>query len=162
MPRSVERTPRGRETLLFATPEAAQEFSERARTRIEQQRQPGIIKTKEIIADEIAKEFAKDGEGVDSLKYPWEHTPEEHTEVQHLVNVAFEKDLQAALKQARASQHYPRNLDLLHDVLTTEMYQLMTQHGVNKQSTLVWGVAFAVLALVALFTIGIILIAVAG
>ncbi len=123
---------------MFDTPEAAQEFSERVADRVALAQQPGTTKKKEIVAEEIAEEFAKQGEPVDLIRHPWDHTQAEHAEVQTLVNLAFDKDLRSALQSAKASSHYPRNLDLFHDVLTTEMYRLLQEQQVNKQPLAVW------------------------
>jgi hypothetical protein len=146
-----ERTPQERETLVFDTPEAAQEFSERVAERVEQERQPGTQKKKEILAEEVAEEFAKQSEPVDLIHHPWDHTRAEHAEAQALVNLAFEKNLHSALRRAKASSYYPRNLDLFHDVLTTEMYRLLQEQRVNKQPLAVWTLtAVAVLLATAL------------
>src|SRR5581483_1621228 len=137
MPSSRERTPTERETLVFPTPEAAQEFRERVGERLENEQRPGIGRTREIVGDELAREFAKEGEHVQLINQPWEHTPAEHEEVQGLVDVAFAKDLPAAVRQAKTSPHYPRNLDLLHDLLTGEMYDALRQGRLNQQPA--WG-----------------------
>ncbi len=144
----AERSARERETLIFATPEAAAEFKEATGEQLRaQEKTAGVGQKREVIADAVAAEFAKEGETVALVKTPWEHTSVEHEEVQHLVDVAFAKDLPTAIKQARGSPHYPRNLDLLHDVLTGEMYDAMKGSGIAKQSILPWVLAF-VLAVV--------------
>ncbi|MEX0649600.1 MAG: hypothetical protein WD200_01200 [Candidatus Andersenbacteria bacterium] len=147
MAQSFERTPQERETLIFSQPEQAQEFSERVAERITTP--TGQRSKKESLAQELAEEFDRQGEGVGKVLHPWEHTAEEHQEVQQLVNVAFEKDLPAALKLARSSNHYPRNIDLLHDVLTTEMYELVRESHLNHQPTGVVWLVTAVLILLA-------------
>lgn len=124
-----ERTQYERETLVFPTPEGAQGFREKVErplTSLGQGRRAAV-------AQQLQEEFAKAGETVGTIKTPWEHTAAEHEEVQRLVDVAFAQDLPAAIRQAKTSGHYPRNLDLLHDVLTGEMYELMRQHGLQKQ-----------------------------
>ena len=129
-----ERTPQEKETLVFPDQEEAREFAERVEGRITQEQQPGVDKRRDIIAEELANQFDAQGEGVDIVRHPWEHSQEEHQEVQDLVNLSFSKDLRAALKEAKASPNYPRNLDLFHDVLTGEMYKVMADGKVNKQS----------------------------
>ncbi len=143
MPPNHERAPRERETLIFSHPEAAQKFSERVRERVHPQQSSAVQRKREIIAEEVAKEFEKEGLGVSNLHQPWEHTPAEHEEVQHLVNMAFQKDLSTTLRSARHSSHFPRNLDLLHDVLTNEMYELLKGSGVNKQAMGLWWLGIA-------------------
>ncbi len=152
MPAASERTPREKETLIFPTAEGAQEFSERVRGRVRKQPYQDVQAGREIMAAEVAEEFAKAGEPVDNIRHPWNHTPAEHEEVQTLVNIAFEKDLSFALKKAQQSSSYPRNLDLLHDVLTTEMYDFIMKQQFNRQPMGSWaavmlGVVLAVLLL---------------
>lgn len=149
-----ERTSHERETLIFQNPEGAQQFRERVEGRLSRDQKPGIQRQREALAEEIATEFEREGEGTATLKTPWEHTLPEHEEVQRLVNTAFAKDLKAAIKEARQSSHYPRNLDLLHDVLTGEMYKLLTEHKVNKQTVHMWVIAIvSVFAALLLFII---------
>lgn len=143
-----ERTPRERETLIFQNPEAAQQFRERVEGRLLREQQPGITKKREAIAQEVTHEFVQAGEAAHSLHQPWEHTPQEHEEVQHLVNIAFAKDLKVALAKSRQSPAYPRNLDLLHDLLTGEMYTILAKHNVNRQPMGLW--LFAVVGIIAL------------
>lgn len=128
-----ERTAHERETLIFKTPEQAREWREQVGERLEQARQPGVDRRREQLGEEISKEFAVHGEAAGGLRTPWEHTHAEHEEVQALVDTAFAKDLPAALRVAAKSAHYPRNLDLFHDVLTGEMYKLLIEHKLNKQ-----------------------------
>lgn len=148
---SHERTPQERETLIFSNPEAAQAFRERVEGRLSHDQRSGVGRSRELVAEEVAAEFAKEGEAVASLRQPWEHTPQEHHEVQQLVNVAFAKDLKAALTQARQSESYPRNLDLLHDVLTGEMYKLISDQRVNKQPTAIWALAITGIVILVVF-----------
>lgn len=145
---SQERAPYERETLVFDNPEDAGVFKERIKERETQEKTPGVKRRREIIGEELAAEFEKQGESVGNLNQPWEHTEQEHTDVQELVNVVFAKDLKAGLAKARSSSHYPRNLDLLHDVLTTEMYDLTRDHSVNKQSLGVPLLTVVIIALV--------------
>ncbi len=128
-----EREPREKETLIFSEPERAREFAERVSERARRGSTPGVVRRREAVAQEVAAELARQGEAADVLSRPWEHTAAEHKEVQELVDMAFDQDLSAALKKARASEDYPRNIDLLHDVLTSELYEMLQQRGINKQ-----------------------------
>lgn len=143
----MERTPRERETLIFDRPEAARRFAERVAERLRRTARPGVKRGRETVAEAVAEEFASHGEAA-SLTQPWEHTREEHKEVQELVDVAFARDLPAALRQARASAAYPRNIDLLHDVLTGELYAILQQRGLNRQRWDTWPAAAGVLIIV--------------
>lgn len=134
-----ERTPQERETLIFPSAEEAQGWLEQFGEHLGQEQRLGIRRRRELLGEELAEEFEKQGEGVALIARPWEHTQAEHAEVQHLVDVAFARDLPAALKLARSSGYYPRNIDLFHDVLTTEMYQLLREEKLNQQP-LAWGV----------------------
>jgi hypothetical protein len=96
---------------------------------------------------------------VDVIRHPWDHSPQEHHETQELVNTAFEKDLRAAIQQARQGNHYPRNLDLFHDVLTSEMYDLLKETHLNRQPVGIWALA-AVSVIAAAFLIIVLLFAV--
>lgn len=127
-----ERTPRERETLIFSTPEEAGEFRERVDRESSREVIRGVKRDHEVVADAVAHEFAAHSEGVGMLTKPWEHTPQEHEEAQRLVDTAFAEDLEVALRRARGSAHYPRNVDLLHDVLTNELYTLVREQGVNR------------------------------
>jgi predicted ATPase len=128
-----ERTPRERETLIFSSPEAAQEFTQEVQEQLRQSEQAGIHRKRAVVATAVTKEFEKEGEAAEVVRHPWEHTTTEHAEAQRLVDIAFAKDLPAALRAARQSQHYPRILDLFHDVLTGEMYGLLHEHKLNRQ-----------------------------
>ncbi len=142
------------ETLIFDTPEEGQAFTERAAEQMRQNPGPqGIDQRREVVGEELAKEFEKEGEAVDLVKHPWEHTQPEHQEVQQLVNLAFEKNLKTAIDKARGSDHYPRNLDLLHDVLTTEMYKQVADHGLDTQATGLRILVIASIALAAVFIV---------
>ncbi len=142
-----ERTPRERETLIFDRPEAARRFAERVAERLRRTARPGVQRGREMVAEAVAEEFAAHGEAA-GLTQPWQHTKEEHTEVQQLVDVAFARDLPAALRQARASAAYPRNIDLLHDVLTGELYAILQQRGLNRQRWDTWPAVTGVLVIV--------------
>lgn len=133
MPSSfTERAPRERETLIYDTPEEADAFLESAHEQVRQQ-EGDARASRQVVGDKVAQEFASAGHAVDSLKTPWEHTAAEHDEAQALTNIAFSKNLGAALAAARASRTFPRNLDLFHDALTGELYQALLDHKVNRQ-----------------------------
>ncbi len=133
-----ERSPHERETLVFASPEEAKNFQERVVQKREQERQSDVRDDRSTISQELEKEFAQHGESVDTVKDPWEHSSGEHEEAQRLVNIAFEKDLSAAVREARKSKHYPRNLDLVHDVMTGQLYDMLREHKANKQPLSHW------------------------
>lgn len=156
MASSFERSAVEKESLIFSDPEKAQEFT----GRLEKRAEKGFSREsrREQLAEELVHEFEQEGEGVDRITHPWEHTSQEHEEVQQLVTIAFEKDLPTALRAARSSDHYPRNVDLLHDLLTTEMYDLVQESQLNKQATgLLWittlGVSLLLLVIVILVLI---------
>lgn len=121
------------EKLIFQSPERATEFATHVENRITQERKPGIVKQKEIVSQELVKEFESAGHGVQVLSHPWEHSVLEHAEAQALVNTAFTKDLSAAIAQAEKSPSFPRNIDLFHDVLTGEMYDAISRARINSQ-----------------------------
>lgn len=122
---------RGGENLVFATSQEAQAFRESVEGRIDSSRMHGATRPREIVGEELAKKFEEHGAAVASLHTPWEHTQEEHAEVQDLVNIAFADDLQSAIRAAEKSSSFPRNMDLLHDVLTSELYDAVVQGRVN-------------------------------
>ena len=143
-----EREPRERETLIFPDAQQAREFREGVSERVAEQPKD-VRREREIVAEAVTEELAAHGEGGHSLEQPWQHSPAEHTEVQELVDVAFARDVTAALKAARQSEYYPRNIDLLHDTLTTELYEGILEHQLNKQPILgklllVFGIMIAV------------------
>lgn len=146
-----EREPREKETLIFSEPERAREFAERVSGRARRESGPGVTRGREAVSQEVAAELLKQGEAADVLSRPWEHTGAEHKEVQGLVDMAFDQDLSAALKRARGSGTYPRNIDLLHDVLTSELYEILRERGINRQPLRSWpvmaGVAVAAVVL---------------
>lgn len=149
-----EREPGERETLVFRGQEQAREFAERVDERSRRESEPGVVRQREAVGQEVAAEMARHGEAATVLSQPWEHTKEEHEEVQGLVDMAFEQDLSVALKKARASESYPRNIDLLHDVLTSQLYEMLQQRGINKQSLKSWPVvAGAVVVVVVLLIV---------
>lgn len=141
-----EREPRERETLIFPTPERAREFAERVSERARRESGLGVTVKREAVSREVAAEFLKQGEASDVLSRPWEHTAAEHREAQELVDMAFDQDLPEALKRARRSEDYPRNIDLLHDVLTSELYEILRQRGINRQPLKSWPVMAGVAA----------------
>lgn len=154
-PSTPERSAHEKETLIFPTTEAAQAFRERVGEQLAQPQPAGVDRQRDVVAEAVAAEFEQHGEAAATLREPWTHTPAEHEEVQQLVNVAFAKDLGAALAAARHSPHYPRNVDLLHDVLTGEMYELLREGGLNKQPLFGW--ALVLFTLVLLLVAGILL-----
>ncbi len=159
MEKRRERTDWERETLVFPDQERAESFRQEVGERLQTQNEvKGVDRTKEKIGEIVAEQIAAAGEAVDSIKSPWEHTKEEHEEAQILVNTAFAKDLTAAIKQAQSSPNYPRNLDLFHDVLTSEMYDLVVTSKLNKQPLAGWvlliggmvlGIGLAILVILA-------------
>lgn len=138
---------------MFPSAEQAQRFREQAAERAGRTRQPEVRRDREALAEAVAEEFAQYGEGVGLVREPWEHTPAEHAEAQQLVDVAFAQDLSAALKLARQSEHYPRNLDLFHDVLTSELYDLMRETGINRQPLTAWILTGFIVVLVAVLIV---------
>jgi len=133
MPSSPERSKSQQETLIFPQAEQAQEFAGKVAEKLNEQAPNDVKQQREVVGQAVAEEFIQHGEAVDTLRDPWDHTPAEHSEAQQLVDEAFNKDLSAAIKTAQQSQHYPRNLDLFHDVLTNEMYDLIRQNNLNRQ-----------------------------
>ncbi len=120
-----------RERLVFPSPEASADFIRSVETRIQEESRPGISKQREIISQELGKQFDQAGHGVSELTHPWEHTDAEHKEAQELVDVAFHHGLSVAIAQAEKSSSFPRNIDLFHDVLTGEMYDTLKASRVN-------------------------------
>jgi len=147
---SPERAPHEKETLVHQTPEQAAEFQQEVAERVEQQRGDVVASPREAVGEVVADEMALHGHGVTELSQPWEHSEAEHVEAQALVDIAFDRDLPAALAKARASDTYPRNLDLFHDVLTNELYSMLVEHKLNHQPLAGWGLLLAVIVLVAL------------
>ena len=143
-----EREPREKETLIFSEPEQAREFAERVGERAHRDSTPGVVRRREAVGQEVANELARQGEAADVLSRPWEHTGVEHKEAQELVDMAFDQDLSVALKKARASDNYPRNIDLLHDVLTSELYEILQQRGINRQPLKSWPVTMGIIAVI--------------
>jgi hypothetical protein len=143
-----ERTPREKETLMFATPEQASAWREDVGQKIDQQR-GAVRQDREIVAEAVSQQFAQYGEAGGTISHPWEHTPAEHEEVQVLVDTAFAEDLPAALKLAKKSSSYPRNLDLLHDLLTSEMYDLVKEGDLGRQPLGLWITEVSVIILLA-------------
>jgi len=129
---SVERRIGGeRESLIFRDPEHANEFQESFERRVQHESMKGAKRERELMGDELVKVFEQEGVGVTPVREPWEHSQEEHQEAQHLVDVAFSSGLDAALKQAHESAHFPRNIDLLHDALTGALYDAVVVSRVN-------------------------------
>lgn len=138
MPSFKERSPYERETLMFPNKEQAAEFAEQVAERMRKEQESGVRRDREIVREEVAEQMAQAGQAVSLIKTPWEHTPDEHAEAQALVDIAFAEDLNAAIKQAQSSRHYPRILDLFHDVLTNEMYDLVQEYRLNRQPLIGW------------------------
>lgn len=149
-----ERSPQERETLIFPSSEQAREFAERVDEKSRQDKVRGVKRRREMVAEAVSDEFIKQGEAVNNYLQPWEHNKQEHEEAQKLVDEAFEKDLSVAIKKAQGSDNYPRNLDLFHDVLIGEMYEVLTERGLNKQRLasrqVLWGMGVVILLLVAI------------
>ncbi len=127
-----------RETLAFSTPEHAEKFTEKVEQRTEYEEHPEINREREIVAEELAKEFSQAGEEVSLVSTPWEHSTKEHEEAKQLVQIALKKDLRAAIEQAKKQADYPRNVDLLHDLLTTELYNEIRSKGLTRESLSPW------------------------
>lgn len=152
MAQSFERTPQERETLVFSNPEQAREFAEKVAEKAATPE--GSRSRKETVKQQLAQEFERSGEAVGTITHPWEHSQQEHEEVQRLVDIAFEKDLPTALNVARSSKGYPRNIDLLHDVLTTEMYDLVKDSHLRRQPTgLAWITTVGLLVLAGIIVV---------
>lgn len=144
------------ESLIFTSKEKAGEFIERVERRKGRERRPGVRRDREVLADELAREIERQGEEAIDVSQPWEHSPEEHREVQALVETAFREDLVLALRKMRKSTNYPRIVDLFHDVLTDQMYEALVRAGLNKQriGKGMWGIV----GVVGLLVIGALLI----
>lgn len=127
-----------RESLIFRNPEQAGAFKESVERRIQQEAIPGASAKKEAVAEELVRVFETEGVGVTPIREPWEHTPREHQETQKLVDIAFSHDLAAAIAAARTSEFFPRNLDLLHDVLTNRLYDAVVMEKVNTSHAPAW------------------------
>ena len=121
----------GRDSLIFRTPEQANQFQESFERRVRAESTKGTIRKRELLGEELVKVFEQEGVGVNPIREPWEHTPQEHAEAQQLVEVAFASGLDVALKQAHESTLFPRNIDLLHDVLTGRLYDSVVASRVD-------------------------------
>lgn len=140
------------ERLIFNSVERAKQFTERVEDRITEQKKSGVIKAKEIVSQELAKQFEQEGHGVSAYTHPWEHTEGEHREAQQLVNIAFTNDLAIALSQAEKSPSFPRNIDLFHDVLTGKMYEAIVSARLNTYHAPLWIILLLVFFFVLLFS----------
>lgn len=149
MPSFKERAPAERESLIFSGREQAERFIEHVGERLTRAGTSGIKRDREKVAEAVADEFAAEGEAVSVIKQPWDHTPEEHRETQALINTAFSQDLGAAIKQARRSRYYPRIIDLMHDILTNELYEAVNEFRVNRQGTGVWFIFIMLVLMIA-------------
>jgi|SRR3989344_41242 len=142
---------RGGDNLVFSSSQEADRFRESVEQRVAQEQGNGAVRRREIVAEELVKKFEEHGVGTSSLHRPWEHSQEEHAEVQELVNTAFAHDLRDALRQAENSPSFPRNIDLFHDVLTGELYAAVLGQRLNIVHFSAWRIAllaFPVLLLV--------------
>ncbi|MEX1997414.1 MAG: hypothetical protein WEA04_01925 [Candidatus Andersenbacteria bacterium] len=126
------------QTLIFSNPEEALAFTHELRKRIHRAPRGSTHSLRDIVAQAVAEQFAQWGEAVDRVREPWQHNRAEHQEAQRLVEVAFAHDLPTALRRARQSSHYPRNLDLFHDALTAELYRILQPHHPNRQPLGSW------------------------
>lgn len=122
---------RGGERLVFANSQEGAQFREVVEKRIASERRADASKEREIVGEELAKKFDEHAVGVSPLRTPWEHTQEEHNQVQDLVTMAFTHDLRYALHHAENSPLFPRNIDLFHDVLTGELYSAVLNRRLN-------------------------------
>lgn len=141
---------RGGENLVFANAQEAAQFRESVESGIAKNGPSGTHRPREILAEELAKKFEEHGAGVSSLHTPWEHSQEEHNEVQDLVNIAFADTLPAALRRAENSPSFPRNIDLFHDVLTGELYNAVTGQRLDTMRVSVLTIAAIALPIVLL------------
>ncbi|MCE9643199.1 MAG: hypothetical protein K8Q97_02610 [Candidatus Andersenbacteria bacterium] len=121
-----------RESLIFRNPEQARSFQESYERRVEKHAVPGTKRDKELLGEELVQVFEHEGVGVTPIREPWEHSPEEHKEVQALVETAFSDGLDVAIAKAKTSEYFPRNIDLLHDVLTGRLYDAVIADRVNE------------------------------
>lgn len=142
-----ERTRHEQETLIFNTAERAREFAETTGEQLNMGQRRAVRRDREIVAEAVAHEFTKEGHAVHSLKTPWQHSPAEHSEAQRLVDLSFSHDLPTALKAARQSKYFPRILDLFHDVLTSELYDAMREHKLNRQPLIGWSLLAGIVIL---------------
>jgi hypothetical protein len=122
----------GRESLLFRNPEQADSFRQSYERRVEKEALPGVNRGREIMADHLVEVFEHEGVGITPVREPWEHSTAEHEEVQQLVEVAFTDGLEGAIHRAKESPHFPRNIDLLHDVLTGRLYEAVVTSRANS------------------------------
>lgn len=133
-----DRTRRERETLVFHSPEGAEDFTRNVENRINKEKKVDVSRSREIVSQELAKQFEQEGHGISALTHPWEHSDAEHAEAQRLVDLAFAQDLSVAISEAEKSPSFPRNIDLFHDVLTGEMHEAITRSRVRGHYIPVW------------------------
>jgi len=141
-------TTKERETLIFQSPERAEEFTAHIEQRIKEESTHDVSRGREVVSEELVKQFDQHGHGVAVLSHPWEHSVIEHAEAQELVNTAFTKDLSAAIAQAENSPLFPQNIDLFHDVLTGEVYEAVSRMRMNTQT-----MSYKMVTLLGLFAI---------
>lgn len=121
-----------RESLIFRNPEQARSFQESYKRRVEQETITGTSRKRELLGEQLVDVFEHEGVSVTEIREPWEHSKEEHKEVQQLVETAFTHGLSLAIIQAKESNFFPRNIDLLHDVLTGRLYDAVISEKINQ------------------------------
>ena len=143
-----ERTPYEKDTLIFSSPTEAREFTASVEGQWARPGE-GAVTKRDVVKNEVARRIEDAGEVLQTIHQPWPHTDEEHADAQQLVDLAFQKNLRVALREAKKRAYYPRNLDLFHDLLTGEMYDLVRETGMNSSPLLVWALEIMGILLVA-------------
>lgn len=137
-------------SLVFSTPERAQEFAERVKGNLERKREaePSLEGKNELIEkrikDAIREELESETGGAGPVavvegKGEWQYTAADRAAVQQYVNAAFATTVQRAVEEMMREKIVAngkvdeaatyRKLDLFHDTLTDHLYQDM---GVRK------------------------------
>ncbi len=135
----VEQLEQPEGSLVFETPERAQEFSERIRERVarEQETQERLAHIEDRIREAIREELAEEVAGLASPavaehRGEWQYTREDRETVQKYVNVAFSTDVRNAIallmKEPAVKDEATRlrSLDLFHDTLVDHLYDEMS------------------------------------